>query len=125
MNLSARRSIGVAVAAMAALAATAVPAAAAAPSGVVSPNIHRVSCNDNGYLQVRNNGGQSVLCFADAGFTGVAIYGVNWIESGNNRANIQFQRNLNDPKLESHTMGKWQSWNPGGSIHKVTRIEIF
>ncbi|MFD5555030.1 beta/gamma crystallin domain-containing protein [Streptomyces sp. NPDC127068] len=124
MKLPLRRPLGVAVAAMAALAALAAFAVPAAASSSIAPPIHGVPCNRTDYLEIHNNNGQSVLCFADRGFVGVAIYGVNWIESGNNRVNIQFQRNLSSPGLESVTIEKWSSWNPG-HIHKVTRIEIF
>lgn len=122
MKSSLRRTLGVIAATMAALAATALPASAA--SDRVSPLIHRVSCDRTDYLEVHGNNGQSVLCFADRGFMGVAIYGINWIESGNNRAEIQFQRSVGNPRIESVTMGKWSAWNPG-HVHKVTRIEIF
>ncbi|WP_346011902.1 beta/gamma crystallin domain-containing protein [Streptomyces sp. SID3343] len=124
MKLPLRRSLGVAAATVAALAALAVPAVAATPTGGPSTLVHGVNCNRTDYLEIHNNNGQSVLCFADRGFVGVAIYGVNWVESGNNVVNIQFQRNLNNPALESVTIQKWQPWNPG-HVHKVTRIEIY
>ncbi|WP_424863484.1 beta/gamma crystallin domain-containing protein [Streptomyces sp. MMS24-I29] len=119
MKLPLRRSLGVAAATMATLGATAVPALA-------SPSLlaHRVNCDRTDYVEIHNNDGRDVLCFADRGFLGVAIFGVNWVESGNNKVNIQFQRNMNNPALESITLEKWKSWN-FGHVHKVTRIEIF
>lgn len=124
MKLPLCRSLGVAATVMAALASTTVPAFASAPVGGYSAPIHRVNCDRTDYLEVHNNSGMSVLCFADRGAVAVAIYGVNWIESGNNKAEIQFQRSLNNPAIESVTIEKWNSWNPG-HIHKVNRIEIF
>ncbi|MFE9174245.1 beta/gamma crystallin domain-containing protein [Streptomyces kebangsaanensis] len=122
MKLSVRRSLGVAVVAAAALAATVVPATAATAStnGVL---INRTNCNEHGYLEIHNNSGRDTLCFANAGMMPVAIYGVNWVESGNNVVTLQFQRNLSDPRLESITLQKWSSWNPG-HIHQIISIRI-
>ncbi|MEU0744428.1 beta/gamma crystallin domain-containing protein [Streptomyces sp. NPDC006134] len=127
MKLSVRRSLGVAAVAAAALAATAVPAAAAAASPTAAsaygPLINRTDCNENGYLEIHNNSGRDTLCFANAGTMPVAIYGVNWVESGNNMVTLQFQRSLSDPRLESVTLQKWSSWNPG-HIHQIISIRI-
>ncbi|MFV2118665.1 beta/gamma crystallin domain-containing protein [Streptomyces sp. Act-28] len=122
MKLSVRRSLGVAAVAAAALAATAVPATAATTStnGVL---INRTDCNENSYLEIHNNSGRDTLCFANAGTMPVAIYGVNWVESGNNVVTLQFQRNLSDPRLESITLQRWSSWNPG-HIHQIISIRI-
>nr|WP_272919225.1 beta/gamma crystallin domain-containing protein [Streptomyces sp. SID8352] len=110
---------------MAALAAAAVPAVASAPqTDGRTPFINGVPCNQTDFLEIHNNNGQSVLCFANGGAMPVAIYGVNWVESGNNRVRLQFQRNLNNPTLEDVTLAKWTTWNPG-HVHKVIRIEIF
>ncbi|WP_255306331.1 beta/gamma crystallin domain-containing protein [Streptomyces sp. Wb2n-11] len=117
-----RRSIGVAAVAAAALAATAVPATAATAS-TIGVLINRTACNENGYLEIHNNSGRDTLCFANAGTMPVAIYGVNWVESGNNVVTLQFQRNLSDPRLESITIQRWSSWNPG-HIHKIISIRI-
>ncbi|MFJ8694849.1 beta/gamma crystallin domain-containing protein [Streptomyces roseolilacinus] len=122
MKLSVRRSLGVAAVAAAALAATAVPATAATTS-TNGALINRTNCNENGYLEIHNNGGRDTLCFANAGSMPVAIYGVNWVESGNNVVTLQFQRNLSDPRLESITLQKWGSWNPG-HIHQIISIRI-
>ncbi|MFE7130889.1 beta/gamma crystallin domain-containing protein [Streptomyces sp. NPDC057638] len=118
------RSLGVAFATMAALGATAVPAVASAPSDGFSTLINGVPCNQTDFLEIHNNNGQSVLCFANGGWMPVAIYGVNWVESGNNRVKLQFQRHLSNPSLEDVTLAKWSTWNPG-HVHKVIRIEIF
>ncbi|MFJ3792688.1 beta/gamma crystallin domain-containing protein [Kitasatospora sp. NPDC090091] len=125
MNLSMRRSLGVAAAAAAALVATTAPALAATTTAE-SVTINRTDCNRNDYLEIHNNGGRETLCFANAGEVPVAIYGVNWIESGNNAVTFQFQRNLNDPRLETVTLNKWSQWNPGqASIHKIIWIKIY
>ncbi len=127
MRLSVRRSLGVAAVAAAALAATVVPAAAAtaAPTtaSAIGPTINRTDCNENSYLEIHNNEGRDTLCFANAGTMPVAIYGVNWVESGNNVVTLQFQRNLSDPRLETITLQKWSSWNPG-HIHEIISIRI-
>ncbi|OYP19327.1 hypothetical protein CFC35_36595 [Streptomyces sp. FBKL.4005] len=127
MRLSVRRSLGVAAVAAAALAATVVPAAAAtaAPTtaSAIGPTINRTDCNENSYLEIHNNEGRDTLCFANAGTMPVAIYGVNWVESGNNVVTLQFQRNLSDPRLETITLQKWSSWNPG-HIHQIISIRI-
>ncbi|MFI1015779.1 beta/gamma crystallin domain-containing protein [Streptomyces sp. NPDC020965] len=124
MKLSLRRSLGVAAATMAVLAGAAVPAAASAPPDDFSTLINGVPCNQTDFLEIHNNNGQSVLCFANGGWIPVAIYGVNWVESGNNRVKLQFQRSLSNPTLESVTLAKWSTWNPG-HIHKIIRIEIY
>ncbi|MFD7666841.1 beta/gamma crystallin domain-containing protein [Streptomyces sp. NPDC059788] len=108
---------------MTAVVAATASAAASTPTDS-SLRTHRVNCDRNDYLELHGNDGRDILCFADRGFIGVAIYGINWVESGNNKVNIQFQRDVNNPNLESVTLEKWRSWNPG-HIHKVTRIEIY
>ncbi|MFD0278997.1 beta/gamma crystallin domain-containing protein [Kitasatospora sp. NPDC127111] len=124
MILSMRRSLGLAAGASAALVATAAPALAA-PTTADSPAINRTDCNRNDYLEIHNNGGRDTLCFANAGEVPVAIYGVNWVESGNNAVTFQFQRNLSDPRLETVTLNKWAQWSPGqASIHKIIWIRI-
>ncbi|MBN3930653.1 hypothetical protein IQ279_13590 [Streptomyces verrucosisporus] len=122
MRLSVRRSLGVVAVAAAALAATAVPATAATTTAN-GTLINRTDCNENSYLEIHNNNGRDTLCFANAGTMPVAIYGVNWVESGNNVATLQFQRSLSNPTLETVTLQKWSSWNPG-HIHKVISIRI-
>ncbi|MGW6918382.1 beta/gamma crystallin domain-containing protein [Kitasatospora sp. NPDC054939] len=124
MMQSMRRSLGVGAAVAAALIATAAPALAA-PTTANGPTINRTNCNQNDYLEIHNNSGRDTLCFANAGEAPVAIYGVNWVESGNNAVTFQFQRNLSDPRLESVTLGKWSHWSPGQpSIHKIIWIRI-
>ncbi|EDY52265.1 conserved hypothetical protein [Streptomyces clavuligerus] len=87
--------------------------------------INRTNCNQNDYFEIHNNNGRDTLCFANAGSMPVAIYGVNWIESGNNVVTFEFQRNLSEPRLETVTLDKWRSWQPGQpSIHRVTWIRI-
>ncbi|WP_326697787.1 hypothetical protein OG909_10850 [Streptomyces sp. NBC_01754] len=134
MKLPVRRSLGVAAAAMAVLAATAVPAASATTTPVMAasaasaptmPSINRTACNETSYVEIHNNNGKDVLCYANAGQTAVAIYGVNWVESGNNVVTFQFQRNLNNPSLESVTLKKWSTWQAGNSpVHKIISIKI-
>ncbi|MFI1018860.1 beta/gamma crystallin domain-containing protein [Streptomyces sp. NPDC020965] len=124
MKQSLRRTLGITAATMAVLATAAVPAVASAPTDDFSTLISGVPCNQTDFLEIHNNNGQSVLCFANGGSMAVAIYGVNWVESGNNRVKLQFQRSLSNPVLENVTLGKWGSWNPG-HVHKVIRIEIF
>ncbi|KOV90533.1 beta/gamma crystallin domain-containing protein [Streptomyces sp. NRRL B-3648] len=128
MKLSVRHSLGVASVVAAALAATIAPAAAATASpttaATVGPAINRTDCNENGYLEIHNNEGRDTLCFANAGSIPVAIYGVNWVESGNNVVTLQFQRNLSDPRLETVTLQKWSSWNPG-HVHEILSIRIY
>ncbi|MBZ4322720.1 beta/gamma crystallin domain-containing protein [Streptomyces huiliensis] len=118
------RSLGVAAAAVAALAATALPAVAASDAAAAAP-INRTNCNQKDYLEIHNNNGRDTLCFANAGETAVAIYGVNWVESGNNTVTFQFQRNESDPRLETVTLNKWSQWNPGQPyLHKIIWIKI-
>ncbi|MET9452358.1 beta/gamma crystallin domain-containing protein [Streptomyces cinerochromogenes] len=128
MKFSMRRTLGVAAVSAAALAATVVPATAASatPStaSAIGPTINRTDCNENSYLEIHNNEGRDTLCFANAGTIPVAIYGVNWVESGNNVVTLQFQRNLSDPRLETITLQKWSSWNPG-HIHEILSIRIY
>jgi hypothetical protein len=124
MKLSLRRPLGVAAATVVALGAMSAPAVASALTDGPSALINRVNCNRTDYLEIHNNDGRDVLCFANRGFVGVAIYGVNWVESGNNKVTIHYQRTGADPALSSITIEKWRSWNPG-HIHKVTRIEIY
>lgn len=51
---------------------------------------------------------------------------MNWVESGSNAVTFQFQRNLNDPRLETVTLNKWARWSPGqSSIHKIIWIKIY
>ncbi|MFF5536574.1 beta/gamma crystallin domain-containing protein [Streptomyces cinerochromogenes] len=127
MKFSVRRTLGVAAVSAAALAATVVPATAASASpstaSAIGPTINRTDCNENSYLEIHNNDGRDTLCFANAGTIPVAIYGVNWVESGNNVVTLQFQRNLSDPRLETITLQKWSSWNPG-HIHEILSIRI-
>ncbi|MFG3013925.1 beta/gamma crystallin domain-containing protein [Streptomyces cinerochromogenes] len=127
MKFSVRRTLGVAAVSAAALAATVVPATAASASpstaSAIGPTINRTDCNENSYLEIHNNDGRDTLCFANAGTIPVAIYGVNWVESGNNVVTLQFQRNLSDPRLETVTLQKWSSWNPG-HIHEILSIRI-
>ncbi|GGS93997.1 MULTISPECIES: beta/gamma crystallin domain-containing protein [Streptomyces] len=128
MKLSMRRFLGVAAVSAAALTATIVPATAAVASpstaSAIGPTINRTDCNENGYLEIHNNEGRDTLCFANAGSMPVAIYGVNWVESGNNVVTLQFQRNLSDPTLETVTLQKWSSWNPG-HVHEILSIRIY
>ncbi|MFJ9690545.1 beta/gamma crystallin domain-containing protein [Kitasatospora sp. NPDC101183] len=125
MSLSTRRTLGVAAVAAAALLAAAAPALAA-PTTADSLSINRTDCNQRDYLEIHNGDGRETLCFANAGEVPVAIYGVNWVQSGNNTVTFQFQRNLDDPRLESVTLNKWSQWNPGQpSIHKIIWIKIY
>ncbi|WP_405743738.1 hypothetical protein OG422_18280 [Streptomyces sp. NBC_01525] len=122
MKLPVRRSVGIAAASVAALVAAAVPATAVSPSNAVA-SIHRTSCTERAFLTIHNNNGHDMLCYADAGSTAVAIYGVNWVESGNNVVTLQYQKDLNNPKLDSVTLQKRQAWNPG-HVHKIISIRI-
>ncbi|MGY3677031.1 beta/gamma crystallin domain-containing protein [Streptomyces sp. TE33382] len=136
MKLPVLRSLGVAAAAMAVLATTVVPATAAsatttpitavpAATAPAVPSINRTDCNETSYVEVHNNDGKDVLCFANAGQTAVAIYGVNWVESGNNVVTFQFQRSLNNPSLENVTLQKWSTWQAGQNpVHKIISIKI-
>ncbi|MFB7919194.1 beta/gamma crystallin domain-containing protein [Streptomyces sp. NPDC056061] len=131
MKLPVRPSLGVAAAAMAVLAATAASAVAtpiAAAPAATAPAvsyINRTACNETSYVEIHNNNGKDVLCYANAGQTGVAIYGVNWVESGNNVVTFQFQRSLNNPSLESVTLKKWDTWKAGKNpVHKIVSIKI-
>ncbi|WP_318205545.1 beta/gamma crystallin domain-containing protein [Streptomyces sp. SCL15-4] len=127
MKLPVRRSLGIAAVSVAALAATIVPATAATASvttaSAIGPSINRTDCNENSYLEIHNNEGRDTLCFANAGSMPVAIYGVNWVESGNNVVTLQYQRELSNPRLETVTLQKWSSWNPG-HIHEILSINI-
>ncbi|MER5361822.1 beta/gamma crystallin domain-containing protein [Streptomyces sp. NPDC002785] len=122
MKLPVRRFVGVAVASVAALVATAVPVAAASPSGV-GALINRTSCDERGYLAIHNNDGRDTLCFANAGSMPVAIFGVKWVESGNNVVTLQYQKDKNNQKLDTVTIPKWQAWKPG-HVHKIISIRI-
>ncbi|MFF3733001.1 beta/gamma crystallin domain-containing protein [Streptomyces sp. NPDC002476] len=122
MKLPVRRFVGVAAASVAAMVATAVPVAAA-PSSGVGALINRTACNESGYLAIHNNDGRDTLCFANAGSMPVAIYGVNWVESGNNVVTLQYQKDMNNPRLDTVTIQKWNVWNPG-HVHKVISVRI-
>ncbi|MFF8914654.1 beta/gamma crystallin domain-containing protein [Streptomyces sp. NPDC015032] len=136
MKLPVRRSLGVAAAAMAVLAATVVPATAtsatttpitAAPAATAPamPTINRTACNEHSYVEIHNNNGKDVVCYANAGQVAVAIYGVNWVESGNNVVTFQFQKSLNNPSLESVTLKKHSTWKAGKNpVHKIISIKI-
>ncbi|MFI9624573.1 beta/gamma crystallin domain-containing protein [Streptomyces sp. NPDC052042] len=91
---------------MAALVATTVPVAAASPPPAVGALINRTACNERGYLAIYNNDGRETLCSANAGSMPVAIYGVNWVESGNNVVTLEYQKDMNDPKLDTVNLQK-------------------
>ncbi|WP_030418920.1 beta/gamma crystallin domain-containing protein [Streptomyces sp. SCSIO 75703] len=122
MKLPVRHSVGVAAAALAALVATAVPVgtAAASEAGAL---IHRTSCTERAFLTIHNNNGRDLLCFANAGFMPVAIYGVNWVESGNNVVTLEYQKDAGNSRIDTVTLQKWTAWNPG-HVHRVMSIRI-
>ncbi|MFE4519202.1 beta/gamma crystallin domain-containing protein [Kitasatospora sp. NPDC056783] len=125
MSLSMGRSLAAAALAVTALVTTVAPAVAA-PTTTDRVTINGTPCNEPDYLEIHNEDGRATLCFANAGDLPVAIYGVNWVQSGNNVVTFEFQRNLSDPRLESVTLNKWSNWNPGQPyIHKITWIRIY
>ncbi|MFF5897937.1 beta/gamma crystallin domain-containing protein [Streptomyces argenteolus] len=85
--------------------------------------INRVGCNEMGYLTLHNSGGS--LCFANAGTTSVAVYGVDQIWTGNNKVTFEYVPTLGAPTA-SFTAEKWAYGSiTGAPIHKITKIRIW
>ncbi|MEV6385658.1 beta/gamma crystallin domain-containing protein [Streptomyces sp. NPDC051773] len=125
MNRSlARRALrfaGVTGAALAATVATALPAHA----------INRVDCGDRSdFLYFEVDGLNP--CFANAGTIDVAIYGVGWMNTGNNEVSFKYRTVLGGPQWDSGRLPKWYAFHlglasgsPSGTVHKIEQITIY
>ncbi|MBE4738202.1 MULTISPECIES: beta/gamma crystallin domain-containing protein [Streptomyces] len=125
MNRSlARRALrfaGVTGAALAATVATALPAHA----------INRVDCGDRSdFLYFEVNGLNP--CFANAGTIDVAIYGVGWMNTGNNEVSFKYRTVQGGPQWDSGRLPKWYAFHlglasgsPSGTVHKIEQITIY
>ena len=125
MNRSlARRALRFAAvtgAALAATVATALPAHA----------INRVDCGDRSdFLYFEVDGLNP--CFANAGTIDVAIYGVGWMNTGNNEVSFKYRTVLGGPQWDSGHLPKWYAFHlglasgsPSGTVHKIEQITIY
>ncbi|MFJ9562743.1 beta/gamma crystallin domain-containing protein [Streptomyces fuscichromogenes] len=113
-----KAAIGTGLATLALTVASAVPAHA----------INRVSddCSwRTDFLRVFNEG---VLCFANAGAMDVAIYGVYYVDSGNNVVTFRYRYNPDDSEREV-TLPRNSNWTAPitpdrARAHEVTYISI-
>lgn len=112
---------GVAVAALATTVATALPAQA----------INRVDCGNYGeFLYFETDGTDP--CFANAGTMNVAIYGVGWMNTGNNEVSIKYRTVMGGPLWDSGRLPKYMAFDfgrasgaPSGKVHKIEQITIY
>ncbi|MFJ5836495.1 beta/gamma crystallin domain-containing protein [Streptomyces shenzhenensis] len=118
MKLSHRTRLSGLVTALAAvtvLAGTATPAQA----------INRVDCaGRSDFFSVFNDG---EICFANAGYTDVAIYGVRLVNSGNNSGEFTMSRAINS-LVQNIAFSKYNTITPDwgqAPFHKVSSIKIF
>ncbi|MFE2937929.1 beta/gamma crystallin domain-containing protein [Streptomyces sp. NPDC059255] len=104
-----------------ALAAVTVLAGTAAPAQA----INRVDCaGRTDFFSVVNDG---QLCFANAGYTDVAIYGVRQVNSGNNSGEFSMARTTSSP-VQNVAFSKYNTIAPDwgqAPFHKVSSIKIF
>ncbi|WP_045556025.1 beta/gamma crystallin domain-containing protein [Streptomyces sp. FxanaA7] len=108
-------------AALAATVATALPAHA----------INRVDCGDRSdFLYFEVNGLNP--CFANAGTIDVAIYGVGWMNTGNNEVSFKYRTVQGGPQWDSGRLPKWYAFHlglasgsPSGTVHKIEQITIY
>ncbi|MBN0047164.1 hypothetical protein JS756_24260 [Streptomyces actuosus] len=118
------RLTGVTGAALLATVTTALPAHA----------VNRTECgNRTDFFKIESVHG--TLCFANAGEMNVAIYGVNWISTGNNKVEFRFQALEGDARRYRIGAGKWVAYNPvvdsydvsepGNRVHKIEWIKIY
>lgn len=116
MKSSIRGTLAAATAALAIMVTTATPAYA----------INRVTCPSyfpHEFVEIGSGGG--ALCFANGGIQNVAIYGVDYIWSGNNRVRYSFQRQIGSIVEWGQIDRKsgMQSYN--SRIHQITSIQIY
>ncbi len=112
---------GVAVASLATTVATALPAHA----------INRVDCDALAdFLYFESDGTNP--CFANAGTINVAIYGVGWMDTGNNEVSIKYRTVLGGPQYDSGRLPKFMAFDlgrasgaPSGKVHKIEQITIY
>lgn len=112
---------GVAVAALATTVATALPAHA----------INRVDCGSGvDFLYFEVDGVNP--CFANAGTINVAIYGVGWMDTGNNEVSLKYRTVLGGPQYDTGRLPKWMAFDfgrasgaPSGKVHKIEQITIY
>ncbi|MDX2938181.1 beta/gamma crystallin domain-containing protein [Streptomyces ipomoeae] len=115
------RFVGVTGAALAATLATSLPAHA----------INRVDCGNYGeFLYFETDGVDP--CFANAGTIDVAIYGVGWMNTGNNEVSFKFRTVLGGPQWDSGRLPKYYAFDlgrasgsPTGKVHKIEQITIY
>ncbi|MDX2555897.1 MULTISPECIES: beta/gamma crystallin domain-containing protein [Streptomyces] len=115
------RFAGVTGVALAATVATALPAHA----------INRVDCGERSdFLYFEVDGVNP--CFANAGTIDVAIYGVGWMNTGNNEVSFTYRTVLGGPQWDSGRLPKWYAFDlglasgsPSGKVHKIERITIY
>ncbi|RMB85822.1 beta/gamma crystallin domain-containing protein [Streptomyces shenzhenensis] len=104
-----------------ALTAVTILAGTAAPAQA----INRVDCaGRTDFFSVHNDG---ELCFANAGYTDVAIYGVRLVSAGNNSGEFAMLRTVNAP-VQSVAFSKYNTIAPDwgqAPFHKVSSIKIF
>lgn len=125
MNRSlARRTLrfaAVSATALAATVATALPAHA----------INRTDCGGRfDFLYFEVDGVDP--CFANAGTMDVAIYGVGWMNTGDNEVSFKFRTVLGGPQWDSGRLPKWYAFDlglasgsPSGKVHKIEQITIY
>ncbi|GAA4764668.1 MULTISPECIES: beta/gamma crystallin domain-containing protein [Streptomyces] len=96
--------------------------------------VNRTECgNRTDFFKIESVHGS--LCFANAGEMNVAVYGVNWISTGNNKVRFRFQAVEGDPRRYEISADKWVAYNPvvdsygvaepGNRVHKIEWIKIY
>lgn len=106
--------------------AAALAAAVSLPAPAFAINKVTKGCaRGSGFLYIENYGGKDKHCFANAGtLTGLAIYGVNYFESGNNRVTVWFHETVDSTRESSITLPKFRSIEAGRPLHKIVSIQI-
>ncbi|MDA5284120.1 beta/gamma crystallin domain-containing protein [Streptomyces sp. Isolate_45] len=94
--------------------------------------INRTGCGGRSdFLQIHLTQGE-VLCFANAGEVHVAIYGIQYISTGNNVVRIRYRPGINSAPMEVG-VGKWSTyslvqdpdgWKAPFQAHKIEWIKI-
>ncbi|MFH8893560.1 beta/gamma crystallin domain-containing protein [Streptomyces sp. NPDC017949] len=113
------RGAGIAAVALLTTLATTLPAHA----------VNRTGCGSRSdFLKVHLTGGGE-LCFANAGEMKVAIYGIQYISTGNNVVRIRYRQAINSTPIEVG-VGKWSTFAPLPDpdtlvqAHKIEWIKI-
>ncbi|MEV1001830.1 beta/gamma crystallin domain-containing protein [Nonomuraea sp. NPDC050202] len=115
MKSSLRGTLAAATAALAIMVTTATPAYAI--NGVPCPPLERSE-----FLEIQNDGR---LCFANGGIAQVAIYGVKFISTGNNRVRFSFQRQIGGIVEWGQIDYKWVAYVYNPPLHQITSIQIY